>query len=231
MNVTRYPNLVVISAFRNMSGRIHNYLTQVGHLMWGFNPRVVAVEGDSTDDTRDQLIAISGLKGIDLDLVTHNHGLRVFGSTEHADRLQALTGVLMAGMSRVRSDDEVVLYVESDLLWDFPTIQAIHKLLRPGIRDIVAPLTFAGDNFYDIWGFRKNGTRFSPFPPYHPDIASDPAPLTPSMDSVGSCLMFRSEIARRVTPVGEEALVSWCHGARNLGYKIVASMKHRIHHP
>lgn len=228
-------NIVIVSAFRNCASRVEKYFAQVNslrqHAGEGSRVRVVAVEGDSRDTTEVMILTRAKLSNIPVDLVKHNHGQRMFGSTEEVDRLSALTGVMKAGMSSVDPDrDDVVLYVESDLIWHHHQVGTLIDLAerRQFGFDVVAPLVFAGKLFYDVWAFRKNGTRFSPFPPYHPDL--QPLTIT-EVDSVGSCLAFRSNLARDVVPIGEEGLISWCRGAKQQGYRIGVASDFRVEHP
>lgn len=236
-------NIVVVSAFRNSVSYIDRYFDQIGSLTIHANRdsqahsiRVVAVEGDSQDKTTDKLksLASRGIKGsrsIPLTIINHAHGKRVFSSTEDSDRLSALTGVMQSGMAAVDpTHDDVVLYVESDIIWHAHQVGSIIDLAyrRQDGFDIVAPMVFAGDLFYDVWAFRKNGNRFSPFLPYHSDL--QPSTIT-EVDSVGSCLAFRSELAELVSAIGEHGLVSWCAGAKSLGYRIGVASDFQVKHP
>lgn len=237
-------NLCVVSAFRNMTGRIDRYFDQVEALYRHglrsdptFTIRVVAVEGDSFDRTYKDLLWKKLLiaSRIQLDIISHHHGRRVFSSTEDEDRLLALTQVMKTGMAAVdpRTDD-VVLYVESDLLWDphqvGSTIDMAYR--REQGFDIVAPLVFAGENFYDVFCYRGlDGERFAPFKPYHKQLADNAIDPISEVSSVGSCLSFRSDLARKVVPIGEIGLLSWCAGARQLGYKIGVDVRFKVNHP
>lgn len=208
-------NIVIISAFRNCESRVSTYFDQVRSFQRHSgirNPvRVIAVEGDSTDKTESEILRQSLLDdSLSVQLVKYNHGQRPFTSTEDPDRLSALTKVMKAGMSAVDINrDHIVLYIESDLIWNPHQVGSIIDIVSRGDGgfDIVAPLIFAGDKFYDIWAFRKDGKRFFPFPPYHKQL--NQFGLT-EVDSVGSCLVFRADLAKRVVPIGEEGLISWC---------------------
>jgi len=209
--------------------------------------RVIAVEGDSTDSTRDLLLHYRHTlgKGRSLDalddvvqIVTHNHGGRVFHSTEDADRLAALTGVMRAGMGAVDPSpgrDEMVLYVESDLIWDAREVLGVVEMAarREGGMDVIAPLVFAGPHFYDCFIYRGlDGQRFSPFPPYHKSLCWPSMPGSVcEVSSAGSCLAFRAELAQSVVPLGEQGLLSWCTGAQAQGYKIGVAPSFRVEHP
>ena len=228
-------NVVILSAFRNMVGRVERYMSQVSALQRYLEPksstvRVVAVEGDSMDNTAAALAAEAKRVGVPLSIVKHDHGQRIFRSTEDADRLSALTGVMVTAWGAVDPGDDIVLYVESDLFWKPEPVAELLNLAfaRENGFDVIAPLVFAGDHFYDTWAFRKDGTRFSPLPPYHDKLL--PAGLT-EVDSVGSCLAVRAEAVSRVAPIGELGLVSWCVGARHAGLRIGVAAELRIDHP
>lgn len=241
-------NIAIVSAFRNSSSRLLRYFLQVEALMLhgrktnpDLNVRVIAVEGDSTDKTKYELKNAKRIfnLGFDVKLVVHNHGKREFSSTEDADRMEALTGVMKSGLSAVDSSrDDVVLYVESDLIWN---PHQVGSLIDMALRqeagfDVFSPMVWAGKDtqnrpiFYDIWGFRKqNGERFSPFFPYF-DSHIGFIKLA-EVSSVGSCLAFRSEIAEKVEVSGSNGLVSWCESARNQGYRIAVAPQFYLEHP
>jgi hypothetical protein len=83
----------------------------------------IAVEGDSRDSTRADLSqALQVLPGM---LVTRNHGGPVFGSTEEPARFRALQGVGNGILESVPDDVDVLVYVESDLIWAPTTILAL----------------------------------------------------------------------------------------------------------
>ena len=227
-------NVAIGSAFRNSAGeQVTTYLNQVAGLAHHLKPystlRVIAVEGDSADDTRAALASGAVARRLDLDLRTHNHGQRWFGSTEEGDRLAALSGVANEVFAGVRETDDALIYVESDLLWDPFTITslmdaAVHR--RDGF-DVVSPLVFAGSRFYDIWGFRKDGDRFSPLPPYHAGLDGG---IT-EIDSAGSCLVMRGEVARVVRVEDGRALIGWCAAARARQFRLGVMAELRIQHP
>lgn len=236
---------VIGSAFRNAAWRqINRWMDQILNLRRELRQkhfcylRAVAVEGDSKDATRAQLEAlgakVSGL--FELEIVTCNHGGPVYRSTESPRRMVALSKVGNAIFNSVRENDDILIYVESDLIWEGSTISALIDHVVAGEADVVAPLVFAGDNFYDVYAYRGlDGSRFSPFAPYHSSLKSNPlsSSLTglTEVSSVGSCLVMRGETARRVRIVNGDALVGWCGEARRLGYQISVAPGLRIRHP
>jgi hypothetical protein len=229
-------NLVVGSAFRNSSGaQIDRWIDQVNnlsvHLAGIARVRAVAVEGDSTDDTRRQLWDKTRGALFDFSLIKCDHGGPVFGSVESVERMKCLSKVGNAILDEVRESDDYLWYVESDLIWVPGVID--HLLLLTAdtaapLVDVVAPLVFAGANFYDVWGFRGlDGSRFAPFAPYHSSLSN--ITLT-EVSSVGSALMIRGEVARRIR-FTDGALVEWCANARTAGYHIYVAPWLRIDHP
>lgn len=217
--------IAIGSAFRNSGGNAMVYMERVAalrDLMQGDQVRVIAVEGDSRDNTREALRIAARFHNLDLDLLTCNHGGPVFGSTEQPERLKALSLVGNAIFDGVRESDDALLYVESDLLWDAWTAK---KLILRAINwamtntDVVAPMVMAGEAFYDIWGFRHlSGERFGPFE--HQKFGGSPVPIR--VGSVGSCLAMRGEVARRCRIKNDYCLVGWCEDARAQGFSIAA---------
>lgn len=227
-------NIVIGSAFRNSSGRINPYFQRAHHLVrtTEHTVRVIAVEGDSHDDTARELAHIGGLWEIPTDVRTHNHGYPIFGSTEKPERLKALSGVLREVYAGVLETDDVLVYVESDLLWNAGTIAELAEMAHRQADgfDIIAPLTFAAEAFYDIWGYRgTDSQRFVPFKPFHDSL---PETGIGEIHSAGSCLVMRADVARAVDSTDNtNALVGWCAAARGAGYRIGCSVDHRIDHP
>lgn len=220
-------NIVVGSAFRNSVHYLGRYFAQIDALRKHFDPahtvRVIAVEGDSKDKTR-KILPRPGVE-----VVTAAHGGPVYGSTEHSERMIALSKVGNSIFGAVKDTDDVLVYVESDLLWDPQTINSLIEkaITQEGGFDVFAPLIFAGQCFYDVWGFRKDGARFSPFAPYHSGMNGS---LT-EIDSAGSCLVMRSIVARECRIRNDYCLVGWCEDARAHGYRIAVCSDLRIHHP
>lgn len=246
-------NIVLGSAFRNAAGdqitrwfdqclRLRDSLeSDIARFLLGIDQgesvqfRLIAVEGDSIDNTREQILNNSHRFGLSLELITCNHGKRVFGSTEEYDRLEALSKVGNAILSGVKESSDILIYVESDLIWDAYTVICLIDKLGSG-RDVVAPLIFAGDNFYDIFVYRGlDGERFSPFPPHHTSLIAPSSgafwPHPVEVSSVGSCLVMKSEVARKCKIRDNNALLGFCKDVRENGYHIFVDPTQRIYHP
>lgn len=229
---------VVVSAFRNSSeDHVLRWSRQVCELVNSGrfdSVRAVAVVGDCKpgDETTDYLQRWAQAGGYNLTIVECNHGGQHFGSVEHPQRMAQLSKVGNAMLDSVEEGDEFVLYVESDLIWDEPTVyRLLSRLQTFTYADVLAPLVFAGEHFYDVWAFRLNGAQFSPFPPYHSDLDMH-AQAVRQVDSVGSCLVMRGKVARnRDLRMTNGALVEWCNTARQNGYRIGVACNERVEHP
>jgi hypothetical protein len=231
-------NVVIGSAFRNMSGwPMVNYTRQIGQLqrflrVRGHTLEWIAVEGDSMDNTRIELQRYAMQMDIPLRLNVREHGRPWFGSVESQDRMKALSFVGNGILELVRETDDVLVYVESDLIWNAGTVlQLIGDLQIPSV-DVVAPLVFAGESFYDIWGFRgMDGERFSPAAPYHSSLAAGGVETLAEISSAGSCLVMKGAVARSCRIVNDAALVGFCQDVRDHDYHIFVNPTMRINHP
>lgn len=230
--------VVIGSAFRNSAGyHLQRYFHQVDALRdllkeRGDSLRVIAVEGDSVDNTRDELMRWAEYCTLAVTIVTRNHGQRVFASTEEPERMTALSYVGNGILESVLLDDDVLIYVESDLVWRpemmLRCIDQLDSKEDIGTVNVVAPLCFAGEAFYDIWAFRKSGHRFGPFHPYHGELLFDR--LTP-VDSAGSCLVMQAQVARECRIVDNEALVGFGRDVWAKGFTLFVDARERIDHP
>ncbi len=114
----------------------------------------------------------------------------------------------------------------------FEREQNLLRKLNDNPFDILAPMIFAGECFYDIWGFRADGCRFGPFYPFHHTLAELHAGIDILVvDSVGSCFAAKGDIARRTHVLDNNALVGWCDAARKLGARIGVIPTLKVVHP
>ncbi len=201
---------------------LHEYLAarcEILHCVWG--------EGDSTDGTRARLQKAAnawgkrqgarGKNGVtDCPapfppapcplIVDCAHGGPAYGSVEDEQRFHQLAYVGNQIWAAIPEETDVVIYVESDLIWSAPTL--IGLLDATAIWPAVAPMVLdspPANTFYDVWAYRRNGVRFTKQPPYHPEISSKPLQL----DSAGSCLALRWQVAQWLH-FPEDCFVGFC---------------------
>lgn len=201
-------SVVICSIFRDSESYLDRYCGQVASLVgWLAGGRVsthlIWVEGDSSDNTYGILQQrggfLSGIAGMyntrcDLTLLKHDHGGPKFGSVEDDIRWRNISAVCNTGLAAVREQDTSVIYVESDLIWSRETMLELLDDLNTV--EAVAPMCFHQPTglFYDTWGHRKDGVRFSQHPPYHPGIQN--LGLT-RINSAGSCIAMQGDVARK----------------------------------
>ena len=238
--------IAIASIFRNSVPYLDRYVKQVadlsGHLCGlGFDIHLIAAEGDSTDDTYEQLKRKLGYlygrvqhvsTGSQLSIIKAEHGGKAYGSVDNPFRWKNISYVCNKVLESVEEDDDFLLYVESDLIWDAETMQyLLGHLHQQQHIDAVAPLSIhqPTKRFYDTWGHRKDGQCFQQDRPYHPGIRG--ISLTP-IDSAGSCIAMRGEVARecRFTPP-ELDIVGFGNDIRARGYKLYLDPGLRVLHP
>jgi hypothetical protein len=140
--------------------------------------------------------------------------------------------VCFAAVAR-RTDVDVVLHVESDLIWDAATGGCLIDIAwerRDGV-DVAFPMVWAGENFYDVWAYRYQGQRFGPFPPFCHGLPGLPPGVMLEIESAGSCLAFRQDVVRQFSRSQDEALVGWCKGIRAQGRRIAVAPWLSVRHP
>ena len=128
--------------------------------------------------------------------------------------------------SSLTFQSDFTLFIEADLCFPFDLID---QLILENL-DITAPLVFLGAGFYDSWGFRKlDGSKIGWID--NVNVHNPPVELS----SVGSCVLFRTEIFSRGVrfrgPFQTGLLVGVCNDARELGYRVWALSSVVIIHP
>lgn len=176
----------LVSIFRDSAGYVERYREQVKSLREYMPVDVIAVEGDSTDDTFDLL------KHTDYKVLKVEHGGPMYPSAINPLRwrqLAAVCNVALTAAVRELHPDEPLVYVESDLIWSAETIAKLigHLSMYPA----VAPMSMCGprwhhhDRFYDTWGYTKNWVPFRAYPPYFDGWSET---MMHDITSAGSCI-------------------------------------------
>lgn len=227
-------NICLLSAFRNATGYVNRYLDQVGALAVELldrcdNLSLVWGEGDSTDNTLYHLQKYQAAAGFYIPLipvVDCTHGGPVFGSVVNEQRFRQLAHVGNCLWRHIPKDADVVLYVESDLIWDAETmLRLIDDLQRvPAVAPVVMELSTGG--FYDTYCYRKDGVNFKKYPPYHPALTCGMVEL----DSAGSCMAMNAELARHLV-WDERVFVGISQQIRDIGASVWLNQELTIYHP
>lgn len=220
-----YPKVAIYSLFRdNAVGMyIDSYFERIKQL--DYDPtylRLYPVEGDSMDITYDLLIkaAEEATKvGYKSQVSRAMTGIPHFGSVVNADRFKCLSITANRALDTIAADGwaDKIMLIESDLLFDS---QLLRVLITTGKR-FVAPLIFAGESFYDIWGFRDlNGNSVG--------SNFNPSRVT-KLSSVGSCALFDAKpVYDGVRFPLEDCMVGLCRKYRERGYTIWTTPKAQV---
>lgn len=234
-------NLGIASIFRNSTNYLFRYFTQVANLMEelqkeGHDYRLYFAEGDSVDNTYDQIHSVIYDANLPATLLRVNHGGPVFGSIDNDQRWRNISFVCNTLLDRVTEDIDwldALIYVESDLFWMPETMLALLGHLEHESVDAVAPMCFhlPTNLFYDVWGHRKNGVRFGQFPPYHIGLLENPGALT-RIDSAGSCIVMTAPVANHARFIPPElGIVGFGNNMRELGFKLWLDPNQKVLHP
>lgn len=195
------------SIFRDAESYLDRYFGQIGELerLLGEQVQLVVCEGDSADGTREALTQHMVDHGEGA-LLRLDHGGPKFESVDDPQRWENIAKVcnkVMQHVDYVIRDDDAFIYVESDLEWPPETMGALLADISVWRKDrppvgAVSPMSMrrADGRFWDTWGYRKDGQRFGPWPPYHPSLPS--ADRLARIDSSGSCFVTWGCWARNV---------------------------------
>lgn len=194
--------IVLCSAFRDSAAYLPRYFAQIDGLdhalhEQGHKLTFVWGEGDSADRTKKALLA--AMYRFRALVVDCTHGGKAYGSVINAQRFRQLAHVGKQIFAAIPDDADIVAYVESDLAWEPATLATLIERVASGEYPVIAPMVllrrdgWPADSFYDGFCFRAEDRHFAHYPPYHAVYRPD-RPF--QVDSVGSCVVMRGEIAR-----------------------------------
>lgn len=203
-------NVTLCSAFRNAAPYLSRYFDQCHQLdtllhQQGHSLRFVWGEGDSTDHTLKTLQA--ACYRFKASIVDCTHGGQVYGSIESWLRFKQLSHVGNVIWAAIPEDTDAVIYVESDLIWEPATLVKLLAALT--VYPAVAPMIMDSpplESFYDVWGFRRNGIRFTKRFPFHADFW--PHGMM-QLDSAGSCIAIRWKLGQWLS-FPDDCFVGFC---------------------
>lgn len=229
--------VVIASIFRDSASYLDRYIGQVTALrdaLAGRGDALYAVwgEGDSIDRTATILAEKARKRALTFSLMDVAHGGPKFGSVNVEQRWRQISYCCNTVLHNIPDDTDVVVYVESDLIWSPETIITLIDGLGDGV-DVLAPMSMANNEtparFYDTYGHASGGVNFQPWAPYHPDLK---AGQKLRLDSAGSCLVLKGHVAQttRFTPA-EKGIVGWGADINAQGYAFWLNPAVAVWHP
>jgi hypothetical protein len=203
--------IAVLSIVRDSMPTLPRYYMQVKQLRdrchaYGWRTRSVVVENDSVDGSYDSLDRNLPECSDDSVLVRAHDDCPHWPSVDDPARWRHIAWVCNQALAEILPTDDVVVYVEDDLEWDPREIFTMARhATEAGAITCPCYAQIRAGRYYDTWGSRLGGVRFSPMPPYHPDFA--PGKWL-NMDSCASVLALRADIARE-TRFDDDGFVGW----------------------
>ena len=183
-------------------------------LLWG--------EGDSTDNTRTMLEAMRWR--LDSRVIDVTHGGAIFGSVVREERFRQLAGIGRKLFAEVPESADVVVWCESDLVWETETALGLIDRVGPGYEVVAPPILLNrqgwgnGVNFYDTHAYVCQGRHFEHRPPWHP--ANDGTSLL-EMETVGSMVAVEGGYFRKAAETYDERVImGLCEDIRKLGGRV-----------
>lgn len=177
-------SVVVCSMFRNSASYLERYFDQMDKLDAEVPLHLVLAEGDHTDDTRERLWDYVGRAQI----LRVDHGGADHGSVDHPDRWANIATVVRVLVNAAFIYQPTLLvWVESDLIWDTADILRLIEAAKAGRAVAPRVLIEGSTRWYDTWGYRSNGAQFDASPPYCPIPPDDQGYV--KIDSCGSCFV------------------------------------------
>lgn len=230
-------NVCLCSAFRNAESYYAGYYDQVYNLAWQLEERgdslqIIWCEGDSQDATFTRLTERKALMEhfvkARVELFQHAHGGKDYGPAVHPERFRQLANLWNEIWQRIPENADVVVFCESDLIWEPATIIALIDSLTeyPAIAPMVMEQSTGG--FYDTWAYVKNKTHFNKHEPY---FYGWPVTEPTQIDSAGSLIVMRGDLARRLTWPEADVCVGLCRQTYELGDLVYLHPGLTVTHP
>ncbi len=226
-------NVTLCSAFRNSRSYIDLYFAQIGALHDRLKARgdtlhFIFGEGDSVDDTWSYLSALIDAYKLPVTVCAVDHGGPEYGSVVSAERFEQLAGVWSIIWQRIPQDADAVIFCESDLIWSSDTMLALLDDLEHV--PCVAPMVMMENGwFWDTWAFIRKGRNFGNPPPFHPGLEADSDLV--ELDSAGSLLVMRGDIARRVHWPAADVVKGVCRQIIEGSDSVWLNTKQKVMHP
>lgn len=224
--------ITICSIFRNSEKYLHRYFEQIEELIldlakYGNTINLLLGEGDSNDRTRESLPKYG------YEIVDVTHGGKEYGSIVNPIRFANLAKAWNTIWETIPVSADAVVFLEADLKWRAEDL--IHLIEDLMYVSVVSPMIMCGNprfpknQFYDIWAFRKEGKQFNPHPPYFKGYCND-TDLVP-LDSSGSCVVMKGDIARRIRFTPDDVIVGMCSQIRSMRYGIWMDQNVKFIHP
>lgn len=207
-----------------------DYLPRLREQIEALAPRaVVIVEGDSTDETWKELAQWADSSPIEIHPLKVEHGGRKYPSIDYPFRWRQIAlacNVALTAAVRMLQADETLLYVESDLIWEADDLRRLAAHIP--MFDAVSPMSMQRGQFYDTWGYRKDGMKFGQHYPYFPTFTHD---AMHQIDSSGSCFVLSHAAAQVVHFDHDDCILGIGRDLTKRGFTLWLDPTVEVRHP
>lgn len=213
-------NIAVYSLFRDVNlPFINRYFAQISKQTYD-KIGLYLVEGDSTNNTFDWLMMYAKHPRVKA-ILRHTTGQPYHRFQITPERMKALSETANIALDRIARDKwaDKILLIESDLLIEDNLIE---KLVESNL-DVVAPMIYARESFYDIWGFRTLDGQMTT-PTFNPKTKME-------LSSVGSVTLYPAQPIYDGLRFDDRCMVGLCNDLRERGYKIWVNPQVVVKHP
>lgn len=194
-------DLTILCLMKDSMEYIPRFLAQVNSAFEHFERcHLIVCEGDSKDGTKEYLANLAqpdnkDVKG-DVTVVELNINGPSWGSVSSPTRWWALEQCWNANLKQLEPTKYAVC-IESDLIWEWPTMKALIGWLDTNQGDVFLPLLMrstpiTGKYFFDTNAFRLHGQNFQNYKPYHPEF--DETKRFMQLDTGGGMLVTHGDL-------------------------------------
>ena len=196
---------------------------------WDGDIHIAVCEGDSKDDTWERLLQWV-TKDKRLRLVTYDLGMPKYGSIVNRDRFIVLAKVFNRALDQIDlKEADWVLFVPFDVDYAPDVV----KRLAAHDKDMVSPLTWIGNVFYDTWAMAERGMPSLPWGNFSWEWAQTHlGNQLIEMDRLGGMVLMKADVLRagcRYTEAEVDRGLSRC--AREKGFRLWVDPTTHIYHP
>lgn len=216
--------LAVISLFRDNSADVRRTFTE--RMRWGLEQKSVlhiCIEGDSQDDTYEQLQKVSSFRTI---VEKIDQGTNKIGSFAESGRLQALAKLWNRGLDIAAAEKAHFTFILDS---DITVSPGVLPALIQHNKDVISPMFYFENSifFRDTWAYHKDGVDFINRHPYHRCHTNN---RLFEVDGVG-CPLMKYEVLARGARCDDNEVRGLSKAIKELGYKIWMDPKLAIYHP
>lgn len=197
--------------------------------------KIVCVYTESNDDTFKLLEQEKNKGKFNIDIIKHGSNYQTVKSSASIDRIRELSHCGNVGLESAKENSDYILHVESDILiYDtfllykmYDAFSIIDKL------GAIAPLILLDINytyFYDCFVYRDtDDCQWRNKWNWGDNFFDDEQYI--SMNSVGSCVLLKSDLIRQGCSFKDYAFINLCKEIKSMEHRVCCDKRLFVFHP